>query len=206
MTIAELAKKARSVRRFDTSREVSRELLLGLVDAARLAPCGANLQELRYSVIDDEGRRDALFPLLRWAAYLRDWEGPAPAERPASYIVIHSPASERPFTRIDAGIAAGYASLAARESGLGCCIILSFDREAASAVIGSPPETPPLLVLALGYPGEEVVLETLEPGGSVEYWRDPEGRHHVPKRRLQSVLIRADESPGAGKGTPPDGA
>ena len=39
-----------------------------------------------------------------------------------------------------------------------------------------------LLVIALGKPGETAVLEEVEPGGDIRYWRDEHDVHHVPKR------------------------
>jgi hypothetical protein len=46
-----------------------------------------------------------------------------------------------------------------------------------------------LLVLALGYPAETIVLEELGPEGDIRYWHDEQGVHHVPKRRLTEILI-----------------
>jgi nitroreductase len=189
MDVRDLARSARTVRRFRASQEIPPETLLGIVDAARLAPCGANLQMLRFVMLEKPSDRDALFPLLRWAAYLKNWPGPPESERPSAYIVILAPVEEKPFTRMDVGIAAGYMMLAAREQGLGCCMILSFDRQKAAEVLSPPDGLSPILVLALGYPAEDVVLETLAPGQSVEYWRDPEGRHHVPKRSLEDLIL-----------------
>jgi nitroreductase len=199
VSILELATAARSVRRFEAARAVPREVLRGIVGTARIAPCGANLQQLRFAIMNKPAERDALFPLLRWAACLKDWRGPSEAERPAAYVVILAPVEERLFTRMDVGIAAGYMTLAAREQGLGCCMILSFDREKASEMLSPPPGLSPILVLALGYPAEEVVLEALEQGEGIEYWRDPEGRHHVPKRSLEDLLL---EQPACGGGLP----
>ena len=47
------------------------------------------------------------------------------------------------------------------------------------------------LVCAFGLPAEEVRLEPLSasPDGSIKYWRDEAGVHHVPKRSLEDVLI-----------------
>ncbi|GAI47418.1 unnamed protein product, partial [marine sediment metagenome] len=45
------------------------------------------------------------------------------------------------------------------------------------------------LVLSLGKPKEKVVIETLEPGGDFKYWRDSDSVHHVPKRRLDDIII-----------------
>ena len=43
---------------------------------------------------------------------------------------------------------------------------------------------------ALGQPKETVVLEEALPGGSIKYWRDDQGVHHVPKRRLEDIIIQ----------------
>ena len=46
-----------------------------------------------------------------------------------------------------------------------------------------------LLVLAIGKPVEEVVLETIS-NNDVKYWRDEKSVHHVPKRTLDEVILR----------------
>jgi hypothetical protein len=34
-----------------------------------------------------------------------------------------------------------------------------------------------------------VTLETVGPDGSIEYWRDADGVHHVPKRPLDELIL-----------------
>ena len=38
-------------------------------------------------------------------------------------------------------------------------------------------------------PKEAVEVETIGPDGSVKYWRDEQGTHHVPKRPLKDIII-----------------
>jgi hypothetical protein len=35
------------------------------------------------------------------------------------------------------------------------------------------------------------VLDDLAPGGSFKYWREPDGTHHVPKRGLDELILKA---------------
>jgi hypothetical protein len=46
-----------------------------------------------------------------------------------------------------------------------------------------------LLVLAMGKPKEEMMIEAVGPDGSIRYWRDSKGVHHVPKRPLQEIIV-----------------
>ena len=42
-------------------------------------------------------------------------------------------------------------------------------------------------VVSLGYPDEDSVMEPFE--GSMKYWKDEDGRMHVPKKSLEDVIF-----------------
>ncbi len=186
MELDRLARETRSVRRFVEDRRVDAEELRAVLEAARLAPCAANLQRLRFAPVRDRERCSRMFPHLRWAGYLEDWPGPGPGERPAAYVTLMVPTVGKRYTPVDAGIAAGYMVLAARELGLGACMIMSFDRAGVTDLLEPQEGLEPILVVALGEPAERVVLERAT--GGIEYWRDRQGVHHVPKLSLSELV------------------
>ncbi len=189
MDFLELVTKARTCRRF---REdvLPAGTLEWLVSCARVTPCGGNAQALRFAAATSPEACAAVFPALKWAGMLPDWNGPEAGERPTGYIVILGETGARgKLNAIDAGIAAQTIQLAAQTRDLGCCIFLSFDPHALRTVLNIPETLEPLLVLALGVQKEVRCVEAMGEDGSVKYWRDAEGVHHVPKRSLDELLI-----------------
>jgi nitroreductase len=179
----------RSFRRFYENEAVSLDTLKWLVNLARLSASGANLQPLKYYLAHEPAPNAGIFSCLAWAAYLQDWPGPKAGERPAAYIVILGDQDISRNFGCDHGIAAQSILLGAREKGLGGCMIGSIHRERLRELLEIPPNLEILLVLALGKPREKVVLEEIAPGESIKYWRDGQGVHHVPKRRLADIIL-----------------
>ena len=187
--LKELVSKNRSFRRFDANHKLSAQTLTELIDLARLCPSAANLQSLRYLPVWKEPALETVFPHLRWAGYLRYWDGPEPHERPTGYIFILCPCETTKFHHTDAGIAAQTMLLGATELGLGGCMIASMDRDALKAVLDLPAGMEICLAIALGKPAEKVVIEDVTDPDDIEYWRDGDGVHHVPKRSLTDLII-----------------
>lgn len=187
MIFLELAEKTRSHRRFQENRPIPEEDIRAMIEASGLAPCASNLQRLRYSLVTGERERGILFESIGWAGYLKDWNGPDSGEKPAAYIVIHAPEEERYFTGIDVGIAASYMALAASERGIASCMLLSFSVDSVDAVAPAPGFSP-RLIIALGYPGEKIVLE--RDSQKTQYWRDSDGIHHVPKCPVDKLILK----------------
>ena len=165
------------------------QVLRDLVDLARLSPSAGNLQPLRFLLSNSKETNAKIFPHLRWAAYLKEWAGPEEGERPSAYVVILGDTYVSPAIGPDHGIATHSILLGATEAGLGGCIIASLDRMGLKKALGIKDGLDILLVIAIGKPAEDVVLETVGTGGDIRYWRDNDGTHHVPKRRLEDLII-----------------
>ena len=190
MSLYDLVKSNRTCRRFHESEPVSKETLRELIDLARLSPSGANLQSLKYITVTDAAERAKVFATLGWAGYLTDWPGPPEGELPAAYIVVLADTEITKNWFCDQGIAAQTIFLGAREKGLGGCMHGSIKQPELRAILDIPARYEILLVLSLGKPKEEVVIDELPPDGSVKYYRDAAGVHHVPKRALDDIILR----------------
>ncbi len=189
--LKDLVLKNRSYRRFAEAVLLERGQLEKLVELARLTPSAANKQPLKYMLAYDPAVNAKIFPCLSWAGYLKEWDGPAAGERPAAYIIILLDTEISDNAGCDHGIAAQTIMLGAAEAGLGGCILGSIRREQLQAELNILERYKILLVLALGKPVEEVVLEQSGPGpaGDIKYWRDESEVHHVPKRTVTEVLL-----------------
>lgn len=195
--LRDLIGKNRSYRRFRQEGIVDHETLRQLVDLARLSASAGNMQPLRYILSCDPKTNDMVFPNLVWARYLDNWPGPPEGERPSAYIIVLEDTQVDHPLHCDHGIAAQSILLGAVEKGLGGCIIGSVNKPNLRQVLNIPDRYDVLLVLALGKPKEQVVVERLPRDGCLKYWRDDQGVHHVPKRALDDVILQI---PGAAAG------
>jgi len=187
--IKDLILKNRSYRRFHQEVAIELETLRELVDLARCSASAANRQPLKYILSCDREKNALIFQHLSWAGALKDWPGPPEGERPSAYIIVLGDTEISQSFGCDHGIAAQSILLGATDRGLGGCMLAAVRRDGLHKDIEIPSRYEILLVIALGKPKETVVLETVGPGGDFNYWRDSDGIHHVPKRKLDEIII-----------------
>lgn len=189
MNLKNLILKTRSYRRFEESHQINSATLESLIDLARLSASGANRQPLKYLIFNTPKECERIFPYLAWAGYLEDWPGPDKGEWPSAYIIVLGDKSITENFGIDHGIAAQSIMLGAAEADLGGCIIASIKREELANELNIPDQFDILLVLALGKPAENIIIDEIK-NNDVKYWRDNEKNHHVPKRNLKDLIIK----------------
>ncbi len=186
--IKDLILKNRSYRRFYQDHKISIEELKELVDLARLSPSGRNLQPLKYFLSADNETNEKIFSTLAWAAYLKDWVGPEEGEKPTGYIIILGDKRLTNNFLCDHGIVSQSMLLGAVEKGLGGCIFASIKRDKLKDLLKIEEHFEVLLVIALGKPNEEVVIEDVI-NDNIKYYRDENQVHHVPKRKLNDIIV-----------------
>jgi nitroreductase len=192
MMFKDLILNARSIRRFQADRPIDEQTLLELVDQARFVASARNLQPLRYIISCDPQKNDLIFPCLLWP---KPWEDLKPAEhqRPTGYVVIVADTSIHTSIGLDCGIAAQTILLGAAERGLGACIIALVSHSPLRAAFNISEKYKILVVIALGYPSDTVILDERElEEDPTAFFRDEDEIWHVCKRKLKDVLLSGD--------------
>jgi len=187
MNVTDAIRERRTIRRFER-KPVERDVLVSMVDLARLGPAAANLQPLEYIIVDEDGPVDECFSLIRLGAFLSDDEKPVFDERPSAYIVIlvNIEIMKNGY-QWDVGAAGQNIMLEAIARGLGSCFIANVDREGMAKLLSIPEGYCIDAVIALGHPAERAVVIDAS-GRDMRYYREPDGTHTVPKRRREDIL------------------
>lgn len=194
--LLDLLKANRSYRIFKEDHPVSPTTLRDLVLLARYTASGRNAQPLKYRLVYTLAEREAIFPLLAWAGYFKDWDGPEPGQRPSAYLVQCLDTRYGNDCLCDDGLQLEAITLGATTMNLGCCIIKAFNTRRVAEVLKLDANFKPLYVLAIGYPNQKVVIEKMERDPDhpeiepdFKYYRTPDGVHHVPKRTASDLII-----------------
>lgn len=176
----------RSIRRFQ-GKPLPEDVLMKLVNAARFAPSGANVQPCEYIIVDSSRLADELFPCLQWAGYISPQGNPPADEKPVAYIIVLINMNrKKKGGEVDAAAAIENILLAAWEEGIGSCWLGRINHKQIKKIFRIPHHLKLTSVVALGYMNEHPIVEDAK--GSIKYWKDENHVLHVPKRRLEEIV------------------
>ena len=185
MSVYEIILQRRTIRKFRQT-PVEQEKIVKMVNAARLAPSGANLQPLKFIAVTSPEMCDKVFPLTKYAGYLKDG-GPKEGEKPMAYIVVLVDEKIRKDgAGEDAGAAIENMILTALDDGIAACWVANVSREELRKVLEIDDHLAINSVVALGYPMQE--SQEAEFNGDVKYYLDETGKLHVPKRSMEEIF------------------
>ena len=188
--LEKLLRKNRSYRTFDSKEKLSTEMLKQFIEATRIAPSSANIQPLKYYIVNKPEIVEQVQKSTKWAGRLKDTQLPPNGMGPTAFIVICHDTTVAPYAETflkDVGIVAHTILLSATEAGYGGCMIGSFNTAEIVNTLGLAPTFLPLLVLAIGKPMETVKLIDAK-DGDIAYYRE-DGVHYTPKRLLTDIII-----------------
>jgi nitroreductase/Pyruvate/2-oxoacid:ferredoxin oxidoreductase delta subunit len=171
--VSQLIKSRRSIREF-LEKPVPRELIEQIIDVARYAPTGHNMQDVRWLVIDDPEELKKLTAIgVEWFRSMADGDTPWAQQmqailrmhelglniflRNVPAVVVGYAEKNNPIANADCVIALSYFDIAAKAAGLGCYWNGYFYISAQSfppmvEAVALPEGFTPYAALGIGYP------------------------------------------------------
>jgi len=126
---------------------VSDEVLVRILEAARLAPSAANIQPWHFIVVEDKEKRTRIAGGCRYGKFI--------TESPVVIVGCGNKKVSPKWHVVDTTIALEHLVLAATTLELGTCWIGSFDNEDLREMLMLPQEYEIVALIALGYPREK---------------------------------------------------
>jgi nitroreductase len=147
-------KTRRSVRKYQ-DLPIPQEAWGRIVEAGFNAPTAGNIQDVRYVVVTDKGKREKIAE----ACLQQYWMSTAPVhvvvcvdiKRGKQFYGIRG---ERLYSVQHAAAAAMSMLIAAHSIGIGACWVGAFDEEAMKSICGIPDYARPQMIVTLGYADE----------------------------------------------------
>jgi nitroreductase len=166
MDVFEAIKARRSVRAYKKD-PIPKEVLLKVLDAARLAPSASNRQEWRFVVVTDPVKRQKMMQ----AANNQKFVGEAPAVIACcAKTDDHVMRCGQPCYPIDVAIAIDHITLAGVAEGLGTCWIGSFYEDQAKEILNIPDGIRVVQLLTIGYPADSPRPKSRLPLDDIVCW------------------------------------
>lgn len=189
MNVYEAIMNRRTIRKFE-QKKIDKKDLEKLVDCARVAAYGANVQPLKFAIIDDNKTLKNIYPFTKWAGALSDG-APKENERPAAYIAVLGDTSIKSngVFEVEAGAAVTTMMLEAVEMGLGTCWLGAIMRDEIKNLLKLDEKFNVVYLLAVGYPMQKSRMVDMT-NGEFKYFESEDGTINVPKRSLDEVLIK----------------
>ena len=148
--ILEAIEKRYSVRHYK-DQPVEEDKLAEVLEAARLAPSGSNLQPWKLVVVRDRATIRSMVHAIGGQQFVEQ----------AAVLVVACKNGEGynighryDGAVVDITIALDHVTLQAASMGLGTCWLGNYDGNEVRALLGIPSENPVVAILALGYPNE----------------------------------------------------
>lgn len=147
MNAIEVMKTRRSVRKY-TKQEVPKEIILDILDCARLAPSGHNYQPWHFVVVTDQAIKERLTEIVYYGKFIKD-----------AYAIIAVFCDKKAVCLLeDACAATENILLAAWHYGLGTCWMSSYRRDhskEAEHLMNCPEDYEIASLISIGYPDEK---------------------------------------------------
>jgi len=156
MELMEAIGKRYSVRSYK-DKEVEEDILMNIMEAARLAPSAKNRQEWKFVIVRDRIKKEKMVEVAKGQEFVKE-----------AGVIIAGVSTEKSYTmtcgvparHIDIAIAMEHIALAATSYGLGTCWIGAFYQDKAKDLLNVPENCEVVALMTLGYPEGETTEKT----------------------------------------------
>jgi len=142
LDVFEAFRKRKSSRSY-AGTPVPDEVLVNIMEAARLAPSAGNVQPWHFIIVRDEEKRRRIAKGCRYGKFL--------SESPVVIIACGNKKASPRWYAVDTSIAVEHIVLAATARGLGTCWIGMFSEEEIREMVDLPDQYDVVALLSLGY-------------------------------------------------------
>ncbi len=152
MKVLDVIQMRRSVRKYKKD-PIPEKILMRVLEAARLAPSGSNIQPWKFIIVKDKALKEKLAQASAGQFFMAE----------APIIIVGCGFPDNCYARmgrymkswsVDVTIALEHLILQAQEERLGTCWIGSFEEEEVKAILNIPENVKVLALTPLGYPDE----------------------------------------------------
>ena len=162
MNFREIAEARQSCRKYNAAREVEREKLTAILEAARIAPSACNGQPYHVTVCHGDKAKAVAEACMGMG--MNKFAADAPImivlseEAYVKTAALGAKVKGNDYRSIDIGIVAAYITAEATAQGLSTCILGWLDDEKIRKICGL--DRPVRLVITLGYAADDDALRT----------------------------------------------
>jgi len=155
MDFFEVVERRHSIRAY-LHKDLDQSYVDKILEAANKAPSAGNLQAYEIFLVKDPVKKRRLAEAALYQMFIAD----APivlvfCANPRRSSWRYGKRGEELYSIQDATIAAAFSMLACTALGLSSVWVGAFDERLVSAALGNPPNLRPIIILPIGYPGEE---------------------------------------------------
>ncbi|MCX6722456.1 MAG: nitroreductase family protein [Candidatus Staskawiczbacteria bacterium] len=178
----------RSIRRFDSNKNIDKEILKDIVELGSLAPSRLNMQPWQFIIVNEENIKNKIFENILWGSK-------NPANKifsdikyaPNSYVIILVDEKiVKGGYEYELGACAENMMIYAWSLGIGSVWLHSLNREKIISCLGIPEGFKLDSVVAMGYPKH--ISEIVELNDSCAYSVNDENNLNVPKRNIDKMV------------------
>ncbi len=150
MDVFEAVQERHSIRNYQDI-PVDRQKLEKILEAGRLAPSAKNIEPWHFIAVTDPEKRKVLSGGT-WAKFLK--------QSPLVIVACGDKKASPDWYAIDVALAVENMVLVAASLGLGTCCVGSFNEKEVKIVLKIPENFEVLIMLAIGYPGNNIDLSS----------------------------------------------